>query len=46
MHWNRLPREAMDSPSLKAFKTRLDVILGNLILEIGSPAHGRGFETL
>ncbi|KFV87143.1 hypothetical protein N308_07131, partial [Struthio camelus australis] len=27
-HWNRLPRE---SPSLEIFKTRLDVILGNML---------------
>ncbi|KFR10417.1 hypothetical protein N306_00851, partial [Opisthocomus hoazin] len=23
-HWNRLPREAVDAPSLEAFKARLD----------------------
>ncbi|KFV88026.1 hypothetical protein N308_03670, partial [Struthio camelus australis] len=26
-HWNRLPREAVGSPSLQIFKTRLGVIL-------------------
>ncbi|GAB0182856.1 hypothetical protein GRJ2_000750900 [Grus japonensis] len=26
-HWHRLPREAVDSPSLEIFKTRLDTIL-------------------
>ena len=28
---NRLPREAVDSPSLKMFKTMFDGVLGNLI---------------
>jgi len=30
MHWNRLPKEAVDAPSLEAFKARLDVALGSL----------------
>ncbi|KFO94245.1 hypothetical protein N320_03947, partial [Buceros rhinoceros silvestris] len=30
-HWNRLPREVVDAPSLKTFKVGLDGILGNLI---------------
>ncbi|GAB0180006.1 hypothetical protein GRJ2_000465900 [Grus japonensis] len=30
-HWNRLPREAVQSPSLEIFKTRLDAILCNLL---------------
>jgi len=29
--WNRLPREAVDAPSLEAFKARLDVALGSLV---------------
>ncbi|GAB0185850.1 hypothetical protein GRJ2_001050300 [Grus japonensis] len=29
--WNRLPREAVESPSLEIFKTRLDAILCNLL---------------
>ncbi|KFW67276.1 hypothetical protein AS28_12218, partial [Pygoscelis adeliae] len=28
-HWNRLPREAVDAPSLEAFKVRLDGALSN-----------------
>jgi len=28
-HWNRLPKEAVDVPSLEAFKARLDVALGS-----------------
>jgi len=31
MHWNRLPREVVDAPSLEAFKARLDVALGSLL---------------
>ncbi|KGL96477.1 hypothetical protein N301_03595, partial [Charadrius vociferus] len=30
-HWNRLPREVVDAPSLEVFKARLDVALGNLV---------------
>ena len=30
-HWNRLPKEAADAPSLEAFRARLDVALGSLV---------------
>ncbi|GAB0180397.1 translation initiation factor IF-2-like [Grus japonensis] len=30
-HWNRLPREVVESPSLEIFKTHLDMILCNLL---------------
>ncbi|KFM13003.1 hypothetical protein AS27_00982, partial [Aptenodytes forsteri] len=30
-HWNRLPREVVDAPSLEVFKARLDVALSNLV---------------
>jgi len=30
-HWNRLPREAVDVPSLEAFKARLHGALSNLV---------------
>ena len=29
--WSRLPKEAVDAPSLEAFKARLDVALGSLV---------------
>ncbi|KFV84173.1 hypothetical protein N308_07089, partial [Struthio camelus australis] len=28
-HWKRLPREALEPPSLERFKAHLDAILGN-----------------
>ena len=31
MHWNRLPQEVVDAPSLQVFKARLDVALGSLV---------------
>ncbi|KGL97536.1 hypothetical protein N301_03652, partial [Charadrius vociferus] len=30
-HWNGLPREAVEAPSMEVFKARLDVALGNLV---------------
>ena len=30
-HWNRLPREVVDSPSLEIFRTRLDAYLCSLL---------------
>jgi len=30
-HWNRLPREAADAPSLETFKARLDRAWSNLV---------------
>ncbi|KFR14083.1 hypothetical protein N306_07893, partial [Opisthocomus hoazin] len=30
-HWNRVPREAVDAPSLEMFKARLDGALSNLV---------------
>jgi len=29
-HWNRLPREVVDAPSVEVFKGRLDGALSNL----------------
>jgi len=31
IHWNRLPKEVVDAPSLEAFEARLDVALGSLV---------------
>jgi len=33
-HWNRLSKEVVDAPSLEAFKARLDVALGSLVLSL------------
>ena len=41
---NRLPKEAVDAPSLQAFKARLDVALGSLIWWLVT-AHRGGVET-
>ncbi|KGL92256.1 hypothetical protein N301_00385, partial [Charadrius vociferus] len=30
-HWNKLPREVVEAPSLEVFKARLDMALGNLV---------------
>ena len=30
-HWHRLPREAVESPSLEMFKSHLDMVLGSLL---------------
>ncbi|KFV84427.1 hypothetical protein N308_02856, partial [Struthio camelus australis] len=30
-HWNRLPREVVESPSVEIFKSHLDRILGNVL---------------
>ena len=43
-HWNRLPKEAVDAPSLEAFKARLDVALGSLLWWLVTLHIGRGLK--
>ena len=44
-HWNRLPREAVDVPSLEVFKARLDGALNNLLWWKVLLPMARGLET-
>jgi len=41
-HWNRLPSEVVDAPSLETLKVRLDRALSNLILLLVSLFITRG----
>ena len=43
-HWHRLPREAVDAPSLEVFRARLDGALGNLVLWKVSLTMAEGLE--
>ncbi|KAK4819002.1 hypothetical protein QYF61_022833 [Mycteria americana] len=45
-HWNRLPREAVDAPSLEVFKARLDGALSNLPFQAFSDPHWPKFLEL
>jgi len=43
-HWNRLPREVVDAPSLELFKARLDGALRNLVYWKVSLSLAEGLE--
>ena len=43
-HWNRLPREAVDAPSLELNRCRLDEALGNLTSWVASMSMAGGLE--
>ena len=43
-HWNRLPKEVVDAPSLEAFKARLDVALGSLVCWLATLHKAGGLE--
>ena len=41
---NRLPKEAVDAPSMEAFKARLDVALGRLVWWLATLHIARGLK--
>ena len=43
-HWNRLPREVVDEPSLESFKAGLYEILVSLIWWLATLPRGKGLE--
>jgi len=46
-HWNKLPREAVEAPSLETFKARLDGALSNLMqLKVSLLTAGVGLDDL
>ena len=43
-HWHRLPREAVDDPSLVVFRASLDGALGSLIQWVAALSTARGWR--
>ena len=43
-HWNRLPKEVVDTPSLEALKARLDVVLSSLVWWLATLPTAGGLE--
>ena len=43
-HWHRLPREAVDAPSMGVLKARLDGPLGSLSWWVGTQTMAGGLE--
>ena len=43
-HWNRLPKEAVDAPSLEAFRARLHVALESLVWWLATLHTAGGLE--
>jgi len=44
-HWNRLPNQVVDAPSLEAIKKRLDVALSSVVYWLATLHKAAGFET-
>ena len=43
-HWNRLPKEVVDAPSLEAIQGQAGCGSGQPGLVVGGPAHSRGLK--